>query len=173
MENLEKKKRGRKTITEDTPLNMQDWKFILAYINAEVGVSNEIIGVESSNKIRTANAYKAYTTRMLKKPNIRKELKRLMETRAKQAIADSNEVMEYFSRVMRNEEKDQFGLDASLADRTNAAKELAKRTIDVDLRKQGLADNQINISVNWGDIPKEIAPTVVIMDNEEENEDEE
>lgn len=173
MENLEKKKRGRNTITEDTPLNMQDWKFILAYINAEVGVSNEIIGVESSNKIRTANAYKAYTTRMLKKPNIRKELKRLMETRAKQAIADSNEVMEYFSRVMRNEEKDQFGLDASLADRTNAAKELAKRTIDVDLRKQGLADNQINISVNWGDIPEEIAPTVVIMDNEEENEDEE
>lgn len=173
MENLEKKKRGRKIITEDTPLNMQDWKFILAYINAEVGVSNEIIGVESSNKIRTANAYKSYTARMLKKPNIRKELKRLMETRAKQAIADSNEVMEYFSRVMRNEEKDQFGLDASLADRTNAAKELAKRTIDVDLRKQGLADNQINISVNWGDIPEEIAPTIVIMDNEEGNEDEE
>ena len=151
MENLEKKKRGRKTITEDTPLTTQDWRFILAYINAEVGVSNEIIGVESSNKIRTANAYKSYTARMLRKPNIRKELKRLMETRAKQAIADSNEVMEYFSRVMRNEEKDQFGLDAPLTERTNAAKELAKRTVDVDLRKQGLADNQITVTLNWGD----------------------
>jgi hypothetical protein len=52
---------------------------------------------------------------------------------------------------MRNEEKDQFGLDASLADRTNAAKELAKRTIDVDLRKQGLADNQFTVTLNWGE----------------------
>lgn len=141
---------GRKEITEDTPLTAQDWKFILAYINAEAGINDNIIGIASSDKIRTAQGYRNFACRMLKKPNIRKEINRLMEERAKKAIADGNEVMEYFSKVMRNEEKDQFGLDASLADRTNAAKELAKRTIDVDLRKQGLADNKLEITIDWG-----------------------
>ncbi len=146
-----KNKGGRKTITEDTPLTPQDWKFILAYINAEAGVEDNIIGIASSDKIRTAQGYRNFACRMLKKPNIRKEINRLMEERTKKAIADGNEVLEYFSKVMRNEEKDQFGLDASLADRTNAAKELAKRTVDVDLRKQGLADNQLQITIDWGD----------------------
>ena len=59
--------------------------------------------------------------------------------------------MEYFTSVMRGEVKDQFGLDAPLTERTNAAKELAKRTVDVDLRKQGMADNQITVTLNWGD----------------------
>ena len=31
------------------------------------------------------------------------------------------------------------------------SKELAKRTVDVDLRKQGMADNQITVTLNWGD----------------------
>lgn len=46
-------------------------------------------------------------------------------------IADAAEIMQYFSSVMRGEIKDQFGLEASLADRTKAAVELAKRKIDV------------------------------------------
>ena len=155
MKGVGKNKVGRKVITEDTPLTSQDWKFVLAYINAEAGVTDKLIGVASSDKIRTAYGYKNFTCRMLKKPNVRKEINKLMEERAKKTIADSNEVLEYFSRVMRNEEKDQFGLDASLADRTNAAKELAKRTVDVDLRKQGLADNQITVTLNWGDNDEE------------------
>lgn len=48
----------------------------------------------------------------------------------KQSIADADEIMQFFTRVMRNEEKDQFGLDAPLSERTNAAKELARRIID-------------------------------------------
>ena len=35
---------------------------------------------------------------------------------------------------MRGEVKDQFGLDPSLSDRINAAKEIARRTIDVELK---------------------------------------
>ena len=155
MNGVGKNKVGRKVITEDTPLTAQDWKFVLAYINAEAGVTDKLIGIASSDKIRTAYGYKNFAHRMLQKPNIKKEISRLMEERAKKTIADSNEVLEYFSRVMRNEEKDQFGLDASLADRTNAAKELAKRTVDVDLRKQGLADNQITVTLNWGDSNEE------------------
>lgn len=49
-------------------------------------------------------------------------------------IASGDEVMEYLSKVMRGEIKDQFGLEASLADRTKAAVELAKRTVDIEVK---------------------------------------
>ncbi|WP_338630697.1 terminase small subunit [Clostridium baratii] len=42
-------------------------------------------------------------------------------------IAKGDEVLEYLTKVMRGEEKDQFGLDASLQDRTRAAELLGKR----------------------------------------------
>lgn len=42
-------------------------------------------------------------------------------------IATADDVMEFLTRVMNNEEKDQFGLDASLSDRISAARELMKR----------------------------------------------
>ena len=141
---------SRKKITEDTPLTPQDWKFIFAYTRAEVE-SYAIIGKTASDKIRAGSGYTSYVKDMLNKPNIRKAVKEIMEQRARKTIAESAEVMEYFTSVMRGEVKDQFGLDAPLAERTNAAKELAKRTVDVDLRKEGLADNQITVTLNWGD----------------------
>lgn len=52
-------------------------------------------------------------------------------------IADASEIMEYFTSVMRGEVKDQFGLDAPLAERTKAAVELAKRKIDTDKKQEG------------------------------------
>lgn len=42
-------------------------------------------------------------------------------------IADTNEILEFLTSVMRGEEKDQFGLDASLSDRVDVAKTLLKR----------------------------------------------
>ena len=57
-----------------------------------------------------------------------------MEQAKTEAIADATEVMQYLTSVMRGEVKDQFGLDAPLSERTKAAQELAKRTIDVETR---------------------------------------
>lgn len=42
-------------------------------------------------------------------------------------IASADEVLQFYSDVMRGKVKDQFGLDAALADRLNAGKELMKR----------------------------------------------
>lgn len=42
------------------------------------------------------------------------------------SIATQKEILQYLTSVMRGNEKDQFGLDPSLRDRTDAAKELAK-----------------------------------------------
>lgn len=142
---------GQPKITEDTPLTPDDWKFVYTYIRAETE-NRGIIGKASSDKIRAGNGYVDHVRHKLEKPNVRKVINELMEERTKKTIAESNEVMEYFTSVMRGEVKDQFGLDAPLTERTNAAKELAKRTVDVDLRKQGLADNQITVTLmNWGE----------------------
>lgn len=141
---------SRKKVTEDTPLTPKDWKFIFAYTRAETE-SADTIGRMASEKIRAGSGYSSYVKDMLNKPNVRKKVEEIMEERVKKTIADSTEVMEYFTSVMRGEIKDQFGLDAPLTERTNAAKELAKRTVDVDLRKQGMADNQITVTLNWSD----------------------
>ena len=50
-------------------------------------------------------------------------------------IASGDEVMQFFTAVMRGEIKDAFDLPPSLADRKDAAKELAKRTVDVEARR--------------------------------------
>lgn len=51
---------------------------------------------------------------------------RMKKTEEKR-IASADEVMEFLTAVMKGEVKDAFGLDASLADRTAAARELMKR----------------------------------------------
>lgn len=54
---------------------------------------------------------------------IQKRLEQLENNR----IASQEEVLQYLTKVMRGEEKDQFGLDASLQDRTKCAELLGKR----------------------------------------------
>lgn len=154
-------KRKKKPNPEDIPLTTEEWQFVLAYINSEYGVTKKDIAMATPKQLKGAKGYTKYAERMLKKPNVVKEINRLMKEQARKTIAEANDVMEFFTRVMNNEEKDQFGLDAALADRIKAGQELAKRTVDVELRKQGLADNQVNININWGDpfsLPDMIQP---------------
>lgn len=66
----------------------------------------------------------------LTKPYIKEYIAELMKPKQEErekSIADIDEVLSYFTKVMRGDEKDAFGLDASLKDRTDAAKELARR----------------------------------------------
>ena len=60
-----------------------------------------------------------------------------MKPTQEKRIADADEVLQYLSDVMRGAVKDQFGLDASLQDRTKAAQELMKRYAVADMRQQG------------------------------------
>ena len=66
----------------------------------------------------------------------------------KETIADADEILQYFTKVMRGEEKDQFGLDAPLSERTNAAKELARRIVDVPT-DDDTAVPEIKVTLNW------------------------
>lgn len=102
--------------------------------------------------IETGNATEAARRAGYKKPNVqgsqnleKLSIKSYIEERMKvldeKRIAKGEEVLQYLTKVMRGEEKDQFGLDASLQDRTKAAELLGKRyrlfvdKIEADINK--------------------------------------
>ena len=63
----------------------------------------------------------------LKNPNVSAYIAERMEEQTRKRVADANEVIEFYTAVMRGEVKDQFGLDASLSDRLKAGDSLMKR----------------------------------------------
>ena len=63
----------------------------------------------------------------LTKPDISAYIAARMQAQTEARVASADEVLAFFSSVMRGEVKDQFGLDAALSDRLNAGKELMKR----------------------------------------------
>ena len=63
----------------------------------------------------------------LTKPDISAYIAEHMQAQSEARVASADEVLAFFSSVMRGEVKDQFGLDAALSDRLNAGKELMKR----------------------------------------------
>lgn len=75
----------------------------------------------------------------LTKPLIKDYIQERTKPTEEKLIADSDEVMQFFTATMRGNVKDQFDLDPPLSDRISAAKELAKRTIDIESKK-GNAD---------------------------------
>lgn len=64
-----------------------------------------------------------------------------MKPTEQKRIATGDEVMEFFTAVMKGEVKDAFDLPPSLQDRLNAAKELAKRTVDINKTKEDYEDD--------------------------------
>ena len=70
-------------------------------------------------------------------PAIKQYIDMRMQPTAEKRIASADEVLQFLTDVMMGRVKDQFGLDASLQDRTNAAKELMKRYAVADQRQQG------------------------------------
>lgn len=88
--------------------------------------------------IETANATKACEMAGYKGKNLNRigsqnlsKLDRFIKIKLQEKennrIASQDEVLQYLTKVMRGEEKDQFGLDASLQDRTKCAELLGKR----------------------------------------------
>ena len=63
----------------------------------------------------------------LKKPEINAYIEERMAQQDASLVASADEVLRFYSSVMRGQEKDAFGLDPSLADRLKAADSLMKR----------------------------------------------
>ena len=76
----------------------------------------------------------------LKKPEISAYIGERMAERGEKRVADANEVIEFYTAVMRGEVKDQFGLDASLSDRLKAGDALMKRYAVTDNGSKGIIE---------------------------------
>lgn len=76
--------------------------------------------------------YSAKTARVigpenLSKPDVLEYIESRRAEMDKRLIADTDEVLKFYSSVMRGEVKDQFGLESSLSDRLKAGDSLMKR----------------------------------------------
>lgn len=122
------------------PLSAKESKFISLFIaNGNVNKSLREAGLTMR-----AIAGKDYIT---------DEITYRLDQLKKESIADADEIMQYFTSVMRGQVKDQFGLDAPLSERTAAARELAKRIVDVD-EDVDTTVPEIKVTLNWEGVTK-------------------
>lgn len=132
--------------TKEKPLTIKEKAFCAEYV--KTGNASEAY-IKAGYTAKNNQSAGVMAHRMLKKPKIGAEIKRLEENKLRPTIMSGQEVMEHFSAIARGEEKDQFGLDIGAGDRIKALVELAKRTVDIDNRVAGKADQKVEISLNW------------------------
>jgi phage terminase small subunit len=106
-------------------LTHKQWKFINLYIEcANLSKAAKEAGYSARNANQAAQ-------NLINTDYIKEEIEYRLCTYESEKIASADEILRYFTSVMRGEIKDQFGLDAPLSERTKAAVELARRKIDV------------------------------------------
>lgn len=86
-------------------------------------------------------------TENLAKPSISAYIAERMGGLDKSLIAESDEVLKFYTAVMRGEVKDQFGLEASLTDRLKAGDSLMKRYAAGGSKKNETEDDPITRSL--------------------------
>lgn len=134
-------------------LDFREARFIDAYmVNYDGKEAVEKAGYKVKDKSAKAR-------NLLNKDYIADEIAYRTELYASQCIADRQEVMEYFTAVMRGEIKDQFDLDAPLSERTAAAKELKKVLIDDVQKGKQVQAQQVVVNI---DMSREEEPETVV-----------
>lgn len=149
---------------EGHKLTVKEAKFIDYYI--ETGNQRQSV-IDAGYK---TSAPGQYATGLLVKDYIRNEIDHRLQALEDSKIASAEEIMQYFTGVMRGEIKDQFGLDAPLGERTKAAQELAKRKIDMVQKPNGQKQTEVKIALVWDD-NSSVDDDEPIIDNEEDDEE--
>ena len=103
--------------------------------------------IESANATESAKraGYSEKTARsqgqrLLTNVDISAYIRERLDEQSEKRVADANEVIEFYTAVMRGEVKDQFGLDASLSDRLKAGDALMKRYAVTDNGSKGIIE---------------------------------
>lgn len=105
----------------DTNLTDKQLLFATEYIKTANATQAALKAGYSENSARQQGS------RLLSNANVSQYIKQHMEQKNNNTIATADEVLQYLTRVMNGEEKDAFGLDVSVNDRTKAAELLGKR----------------------------------------------
>lgn len=87
----------------------------------------------------------------LRKHEISEYIAERLGKQDKNRVADANEVIEFYTAVMRGEVKDQFGLEASLSDRLKAGDSLMKRYAVAADKKKDAMDKLDNLLKEFRD----------------------
>ena len=105
-------------------LTIKQKKFADIYI--ETGNATQSY-IDAGYKATKREVAEANARKLLANNSVKKYMEEKMEQLQQSSIASQEEVLQYLTKVMRGVEKDQFGLDASLQDRTKCAELLGKR----------------------------------------------
>ena len=143
-EEAEKQKTAKKQAEKS--LTIKEKAFCREYIKSGNGIESLR---KAGYQAKTDNTASTMVARLLHKDKVQAEIARLLQKKEDKAIATAEDVLRFFTRCMNGEEKDQFGLDISAADKIKAAQELAKRTIDIENRVKGTPDAVVSIKVDW------------------------
>jgi len=143
---MKKTKKKKPIDYTNKPLTSRQKKFIQEYIKTGNATQSVLAAGYNCKDTKSAGVV---ASRMLNNVRVKKEIDKAYAKLDKNTVATAQEVMEFFTKVMNGEILDQFGLEAPLAERTKAAIELAKRTVDLDNRVKGKADATLEIKLNW------------------------
>lgn len=99
----------------DTNLTDKQLLFATEYIKTANATQAALKAGYSENSARQQGS------RLLSNANVSQYIQQHMEQKNNNTIATADEVLQYLTRVMNGEEKDAFGLDVSVNDRTKAA----------------------------------------------------
>lgn len=105
-------------------LTIKQQRFVDLYI--ETGNATQSY-IDAGYKATKREVAEANARKLLGNYSVQKYIENRMQEIQQNSIASQEEVLQYLTKVMRGEEKDQFGLDASLQDRTKCAELLGKR----------------------------------------------
>ena len=127
----------------------QEKKVIEKYIETlDYIESFDYANYQVPQEVEDIDKYKRqYIQRLLRRKDMALALKVNSQELMRANTASAAEVLYFFSKVMRGEVKDQFGLDAPLSERLKAAVELARRTVDID--NKASSDRDIHITLDW------------------------
>ena len=124
----------------DTNLTDKQLLFATEYIKTANATQAALKAGYSENSARQQGS------RLLSNANVSQYIQSHMEKKNKSTIATADEVLQYLTKVMNGEEKDAFGLDTSIADRTKAAELLGKRHMLFTEKVKLDAEIEIDIS---------------------------
>lgn len=128
----------------------------VAFIDAYIKTKNGTLAVKQAGYVRkNEGQYWSLASDLLRQERIRGEIQHRMKEIHDATIADSTEILQFYTSVMRGEVLDQFGIEASLDTRIKAANELARQQIEIPMKleQKNIQNNIGSIQINF--VPRE------------------
>lgn len=130
-------------------LSIKDQLFVDEYMKDGNGMRAAIRAgfVERSKSNNPEDVAHNAAYRTLQKPSVKQEILTRTQEMRSEAIADATEILEFYTRIIRGEELDQFGLEIPAKDKISAAKELQKLIIEMPMKLQAQTDSSLAITI--------------------------